>query len=450
MAKIKFTASRLADFACAPGKGQDFIWDASATGLGMRATPRGDKTFLFQSKLNGKSLRISIGGIKNWTIPQAQAEARRLQTLIDQGHDPRQIKDDKLRSAQEARDQRQAQELALKQKNEREKVTLGDVWPVYIADRRANWGELHLRDHEKMMQEAGGKRLRGTQNKVAGPLVALASARLIDLTQERVEEWAEIETKIRPTSARLAWRLLRACLTWCKSHKEYRHLVLENAAKSKRARETLGKSRPKNEDVILRAQLPHWFAAVNELQNPIISAYLQCLLLTGARRAEMAVLKWEDVDFQWKQIKLADKIAPYRIIPLTPHLEMLLKKLPRKNEWVFYSEKSASGHITEPSISHRKLCKRARVSVSLHGIRRSFASLCTWIAIPFGVPQQIMGHTPRTAHDIYYKFWPIDVLAFFHTKIEKWILNECFKRPNPSLDVEFGFEKEAFPKLEAL
>jgi integrase len=449
MAKIKFTAARLAAFVCAPGKGQEFIWDASAPGLGMRATPRGDKTFLFQSKLNGKFLRISIGGIGNWQISEAQAEARRLQTLIDQGHDPRQIKDDKLRSAQDARDERQAQELALQQKNEREKVTLGDVWSIYIEDRKQHWSAHHLRDHRAIIQEAGGKRLRGSKLKVAGPLAALALVRLVDLTKEQVDEWAKIETKTRATRARLALRLLKACLTWCEEHREYRDLVKGNAAKSKRAKESLGKARPKKEDVLQKTQLPLWFGAVNKISNPIISVYLQCLLLTGARREEMAALRWADVDFRWKQIKLADKVDPFRIIPLTPYMEKLLRKLPRDNEWVFYSKTSASGHITEPSIAHRRVCEDIGISLSLHGIRRSFASLCAWIAIPTGVPQQIMGHTPRTAHDIYYKFWAIEILEFFHTKIEKWILNECFGRPNPTLEVEFGFEKGAIPLLDA-
>lgn len=420
------------------------MWDASVPQLGIRATPRGDKTYIFQSKLNGKSIRTSIGATSNWTIPKAQEEARRLQTLIDLGHDPRQIKADNLRLAQDARDERQAKELALLQKNEREKVTLGDVWPIYIEDRKSRWSKHHLRDHEKIIQIGGEKRLRGEKMKVAGPLASLASVRLVDLTKERVDSWAKAEAMTRPTRARLALRLFKACMTWCEGQPEYQNLLKENPAKSKRAKESLGKSFPKREDVLLRAQLPYWFDAVRKIQNPIISAYLQCLLLTGARREEMASLKWVNVDFRWKTISLIDKIRPFRTIPLTPFLEELLMGLPRENEWVFYSKTSVSGRITEPSIAHRKICRDIGISLSLHGIRRSFASLCAWIAVPSGIPQQIMGHTPRTVHDTYYKFWPIEILTFFHTKIETWVLNECNGRPNPSLAREFGFEEGLF------
>jgi len=37
---------------------------------------------------------------------------------------------------------------------------------------------------------------------------------------------------------------------------------------------------------------------VQKIGNPVISAYLQGLLLTGAKRNELATLRWADVDFQ--------------------------------------------------------------------------------------------------------------------------------------------------------
>jgi integrase len=48
-------------------------------------------------------------------------------------------------------------------------------------------------------------------------------------------------------------------------------------------------------DCLQREQLKAWFAAVRSLDNPTASAYLQILLLTGARREELAQLKWRSV-----------------------------------------------------------------------------------------------------------------------------------------------------------
>lgn len=43
-------------------------------------------------------MRITIGAPATWSIDKAQAEARRLKVIIDNGQDPRQVKADKLNS----------------------------------------------------------------------------------------------------------------------------------------------------------------------------------------------------------------------------------------------------------------------------------------------------------------------------------------------------------------
>ncbi|MGZ8157418.1 MAG: tyrosine-type recombinase/integrase [Methylobacter sp.] len=222
----------------------------------------------------------------------------------------------------------------------------------------------------------------------------MATVRLIDLTPDRVEEWAEIETLKRPTRARLSLRLLKAFLFWCGSHPSYKAIITTNAARSKKARESLGKAKPKD-DVLRREQLPAWFAAVKQIGNPVISAYLQCLLLTGSRREELAALRWEDVDFKWNKLTIHDKVEDFRIIPLTPYVAHLLAALPRRNEYVFSSPTAASGRLTEPRIAHNQACAVAGLNMTLHGLRRSFATLCEWTETPTGIAAQIQGHKPQ-------------------------------------------------------
>ena len=96
MAKIAFTAGRVSGFKCPPDKKQTFLWDAIAPGLGLRATPAGKPAYVFQSVYQGKDIRITIGSPAAWSIPEAQAKARELQRLIDEGKDPRDLKRDAL------------------------------------------------------------------------------------------------------------------------------------------------------------------------------------------------------------------------------------------------------------------------------------------------------------------------------------------------------------------
>lgn len=424
MAKIKFTAGRVADFQCETAGGRAYMWDSAAPGLGLCVTASGAKSYIFQGKLQRQVIRIKIGDPGIWSILEAQAEARRLKVIIDNGQDPRQVKAAGLEAEQDARDAKEAKATAMQAQQVRESVTLGDVWPEYVADRAPQWSELHHRDHLRIMQAGGAQRTRSPKLTEAGPLASLALVRLVDLTPERVEAWAKVEAKIRPTRARLGLRLLKACLNWCAAHSAYAGIGNANAAQSKKARESLGKPKVKS-DVLQREQLPAWFAAVRQIGNPVISAYLQCLLLTGARREEVATLKWDDVDFQWNSIKMGDKVEDFRMVPLTPYVAHLLAGLPRRSEWVFSSPTAASGRLTEPSIAHRKACAVAGLDVSLHGLRRSFATLCEWTETPAGIAAQIQGHAPQGVREQNYIRRPLDLLRMWHVKIESWMLEQA-------------------------
>ena len=414
MAKIAFTAGRVSGFKCPPDKKQAFMWDATAPGLGLMATPAGKPAYVFQSVYQGKDLRITIGSPAAWSIPDAQAKARELQRLIDEGKDPRDLK----REALAAHAEKQAAAAA-------DAVTVGEAWQRYLEQRRPFWGELNYRDHVKMAQAGGEQRKRLPDVKtIPGPLAELMPLRLAELTAPVIEAWAAREAKDRPARVRLALRLLKAFMRWAASEPDLKGKADPAAASAKKAREVAGKAKPKN-DYIQREQLPVWFEYVRQIQNPVIAAYLQCLLLTGARREELAELKWEDVNFQWRGMELKDKIEGRRAVPLTPYVSHLLAALPRRNEWVFSSPGSASGRLTEPSIAHRQACAAAGLELTLHGLRRSFASLCEWLDIPGGISAQIQGHAPQGVREQNYIRRPLDLLRVHHERIEAWILEQA-------------------------
>ena len=425
MAKIAFTAGRVSGFKCPPDKKQAFLWDATAPGLGLRATPAGKPAYVFQSKYQGKDIRITIGSPAAWSIPDAQAKARELQRLIDEGKDPRDLKRDALAAQAE----KQAAAVAKVEADKAAALTVGEVWAAYIELRRPFWGELHYRDHIDKAKAGGlpsGRRGGGKQLTIPGPLAALMPLALKDLDQATIERWAANEGKTRPSSARLAWRLLTVFLTWCAEQAEYAALLPDkNPAKTKKAREALGKPGTKS-DVLQREQLAAWFAAVQQIQNPIIAACLQMMLLTGARPGEVLALRWEDVNTQWKGISIRDKVEGTREIPATPYMLHLLAALPRRNEWVFSSPSSASGCLTEPNNPHTRACKAAGLEgLTLHGLRRSFASLTEWLEVPAGVVAQIQGHKPSATAEKHYKVRPLELLRVHHERIEAWILEQA-------------------------
>ncbi|NMM38570.1 MAG: tyrosine-type recombinase/integrase [Glaciimonas sp.] len=446
MAKINFTAGRVSDHRCELGKSQSFLWDSTAPGLGVRATAKyaeckktdrdNGNAYIFQAKLKGQAIRITVGLTANWTIQEAQAEARRLKVIIDNGEDPRQVKADALAVKQDARNAKQAEQVAKQAKQLSESVTLSIAWKEYVEERTPLWSKHHITDHARMMH-VGGKPCIGKLKLTGpGPLAPLAELRLIDLTNARVEAWARVEAVTRPTRARLAMRLLKACLNWCAAHPDYAAVTITNAAKSKKARESLGKP-SKKVDALEREQLKAWFDAVRQIGNPVVSSYLQCLLLTGARREEIAALKWDDVDFRWKKMKLNDKIEDFRMVPLTPYVSHLLASLPRRNEWVFSSLGASSGHIASPRLAHNEAVAIAGLPhLTLQGLRRSFATLCEWIETPGGISAQIQGHAPQGVREQNYIRRPLDLLRLWHCRIEGWMLGQAGVEFLPANEVQ--------------
>lgn len=426
MAKVKFTAGRIEDFQCKAGKIPSFLWDSAAPGLGLRASPGGGKSFIFQAKLKAQVVRITIGDPKTWTLSAAQAEARRLKVIIDSGQDPRQVKAEGLATQQAEREAKVAAAEAARSEAARQEITLAEAWPIYVEARKSKWSAGHLQNHMTLTAIGGEPKKRGKGLTVAGPMAPLMSLALAELTGQRISEWLETEAAMRPTNAAQSYRLLRAFIRWAADFPAYRGIVATDAYSARTVRDALPKSQTKEGDSLQREQLPAWFAAARTISNPVISAYLQALLLTGARREELAGLRWTDVDFQWRSICIKDKVEGLRTIPLTPYVSHLLTNLPRRNEWVFSSVKAADGKLAEPRIAHTKALAVAGLPhVSLHGLRRSFGTLCEWVEMPSGISAQIMGHKPSALAEKHYRRRPLDLLRKWHDLIESWVLEQA-------------------------
>jgi len=92
-----FTAERVGKFECKNGTAT-FFWDGGTRGvrgLGIKCTPknqrhpRGTKTYVVEGRLDGKTVRISLGDVRRWTLERARRRAARLRLLLEEGIDPR-------------------------------------------------------------------------------------------------------------------------------------------------------------------------------------------------------------------------------------------------------------------------------------------------------------------------------------------------------------------------
>lgn len=456
--RVHLTIERIRKLTPPDGRQAIYVFDDDPRHLSVRITPTGVKAFVYAGKLNRVPLRVTIGGVDTWSLDDARAEARRLQTLVDAGRDPRQVKAEITAADEAARAAVVEAKKIAERDARRQQLTLGEAWAVYCKARHPKWGDRSRRDHEKLMLPAlvkGGKTL------AAGVLASLASRPLAEVGSDCVKAWLDAEASKRPTQAALGFRLLRAFVNWCGEHAEYREIVQADACAAKTVRENVPVVKAKD-DCLQREQLRLWFEGVRtKIHNRRTAAYLQGMLITGARPGELAGLKWSDVDFSWRSLTIRDKVEGERVIPLTPYFESLLRELKAWNqtpplayrvlhgggvaneqegrkasEFVFESSRSESGQIENAGSLHREMLRNLGVpNVTLHGLRRSFGSLSEWCEVPVGIVAQIQGHKPSATAEKHYRVRPLDLLRMWHTKIEGWMLEQAgIEQPDPNIN----------------
>jgi hypothetical protein len=104
---------------------------------------------------------MTIGNINDWRIDDARAEARRLQTLIDTGIDPRIAKAEKIAEAES----QQAE-------SRKTKVTFSSAWEDYLEELRTGisaktkrpYSTRYIADHVNLSSRGGeSKKEAGAQ-----------------------------------------------------------------------------------------------------------------------------------------------------------------------------------------------------------------------------------------------------------------------------------------------
>lgn len=427
---VNLTAGVIERLLCPDGQDQAFLRDSGAPGLRVRVTPSGVKAFVFEAKLNRQTIRRTIGDVRSWSIDKAREEARRLAVSIDKKEDPRETDRNRL-AAQKAEQERL----------EAVSITVGDVWPTYLLKgkpkRKRTFKPRYLLDLQKMVAKGGevakrGKKLSANEPPPVtrpGPIYPLLVLPLVQISEDTLKAWHEKEAELGEHQAARALMMFRGFLRWCSAHPTYKALVDRSAGAAPAILDNLPSGKKSaRKDALEMAQVPGWWHGVEQLPNTTASAYLRALLLTGARREELAALTWNAVDFRWQKLTIADKSEETRTIPLTPYLAHLLRNLPRKNDkdgrpipYVFPASRGA-GALADARGSHNQVLKSVSIGhLTFHGLRRSFSIFGEAAGAPAGAIAQIMGHSTKSVTEDY-RPRTIDGLRPYLAQIEAHIL----------------------------
>ena len=285
---LKFTRANIKGLIWREGTKQTLYWDSEQKGLGLRVT-KGKKVFIYEQRLHGKTIRLAYKNELDLELARAWATEQRAE--FNKGNDPREI----LKQKEIQGDERKAK---AKVEADRERVLVKDAWNDYIEYQKSlmplkglakgkKWGERHLQDHLNMTQQGGTPHKRGKKVTVQGVLYPLLQLRLAEVAPAVLKDWLNEERKTRPNNARQGFQMFRTFWNWCSKDERYKAIVNREAVADDSILAILpSKNSKKDGDVLRKNNIADWFTAVQKLSNKVISAYLQCLLITGARRGE--------------------------------------------------------------------------------------------------------------------------------------------------------------------
>lgn len=399
MALLKLTKSQVEnlDFTDSSGK-QAFYYDTDLKGFGLRVGNK-TKTYFAEAKVNGKTIRVSIG--KHGVLT---AEAAR-----------------KLAKEHLATMARNISPNAVEKENRIKSITLHQVYTDYMNARK-NLKPTTKRDYKTCAE----KYFKEWLNRP-----------MVEITRDMIEQKHKSLSETSEARANLAMRFLRALFNFAAEYRNSKGQVIiaDNPVRRLSAKKIWNKVQCRNNYIQLHQLKPWWDAVLSLKTEPgtkisydqeSIPDYLLLLLLTGLRREEGLTLTWENIDFIAKTLTIKDtKNRLDHILPLPDFLFDLLSKRKEKcnSQWVFPGS-GKSGRIIDPRKQIFKVVKISGVQFTPHDLRRTFASIVNMLgdAISYYTVKRLLNHKTADVTAGYIQHSP-EKLRDAMQKVEDFILN---------------------------
>lgn len=398
--KLTKTAIDRMDFEGATPKSHDVRWDTEISGFGVRVHPSGKKVFILRYRCAGVRRLLTLGVYGAITLDQARMLARKeLGKLADQ--------QDPLTLRKQAKVKAQQDELT--------KTTLRQAFETYKASRQLR--PKTLKDYDRAMG------------------VNLKDWLALPLTRITREMIAARHKALKPADANLTMRVLRAVFnhameTYILDDGSY--LIPRNPVAVLSKAKAWAKVSARNGHVN-GSQLPAWFVALDEEENPILRDYLLFVLLTGLRREDASSLRWEHVDFGNRSITIIEpKAHDILTLPMTNRIHDLLRarRETSTSPFVFPGD-GKLGYVREPRKALERIFERSGIKTTVHDLRRSYAKFGADVGLEEGVIKQLLGHSlAGNVTRLHYTQTSLERLRGPAQRIEDYILARASQSDN--------------------
>jgi integrase len=349
---MRLTALTIRTLALPHGVQDKTFFDGDLPGFGLRVRATGVKTWLVQYAVAGKTRRITLGSLDVLTAGAAREKAKDLMAQVRLGGDP-------------AREKAAAREKA--------KETFGSILPRFLERQSARLKprsyqetERHLLAHAKPLH---GRPIEAVDRRSIAALLAKLAENRGPAASNRVRT---------SLSAFFAWSAREGYVE--ANPAAYTNKAVENGPR---------------ERVLTDKELAAIWRAAGDGQY---GAIVKLLILTAARRDEIASLRWSEIDLEAATITLPPARTKNRrehVIPLSEPALAIIAAQPRRvdadgglRDLVFGY---GAGGFSDWSGSKADL--NAAFDWNLHDFRRSISTaLHDRFAVPPHVVEAILGH----------------------------------------------------------
>ena len=340
--------------------GAQCAWDDELAGFGVRVYPTGRKSFVVNYRVDGRQRFFTLGKVGELTVHEARTQAMQVLAAARRGED-----------------------------------ASGDRIAYRQAPTMKDLAERYLREHAR------------PRNK---PRTVASAEQVLRLGKKKVEDVTRADVFAlhsamagTPTQANRALAVISKAFNLCE-------IWGWRPDGSNPARHVPRYPENKLERYLSQDELSRLADTLNEAERlrteeaPSIAA-LRLILLTGCRSGEIKELRWSEVDFDRRCLRLADSKTGRKTIYLSSGALEVLAGIERQpgNPYVIVGAKPGQ-HLVGLTRQWFRIRKRAGLEdVRLHDLRHTYASIGAGIGLSLPIIGKLLGHsvpatTQRYAH----------------------------------------------------
>lgn len=362
----------------------DFGGAMSVKGLTICVSSTGGKVFYSYRKVNGKPERIKIGNYTDLTIDKARKAAGEINSSVGRGDNP----NDKKRSL-------------------REELTLGKMFDIYLTDWAIPNGKKTTQDMRDNFDRYLGEvpdvapKKHGKKRVKPEGGVNWANRKLSAITTQDVRKLhLALNTHKGKTTANRVLELLSAIFN--QSHKLVNY-------KGENPCIGVDKFTLNSRDRFIQSdEMKRFNESVADEPNESIRDYIFMSLATGARKANVLAMRWDEVSLAsgvWTIPDVKTKNGDSARVQLTELareiLERRIKTKTKTNDFVFAGE-GVTGHLTSPKRAWARILERAELKdLTLHDLRRTNASWLINTGASLHLVGAVLGHKDAKSTAVY-------------------------------------------------